>query len=185
MEMIKASETHRRNWPNRLWGKASSFTEVLFSKATESLPPPGLCSAAKPDLWPPCGDSCSCSFSCREDQQNVKSKMPSCNTWSVAEVDRFLKYMLLNQMWQAAESQRRGQTRKRRTGALTNQETRSSISKNYSMFTLERKMYSRCLYIADWCGCGGGGRAWGTWCLHHPQCNSTTDSLVRYLGVLY
>ena len=102
------------NWTKSPMRESILLTEVPFSKQVNLSPLQG-CFAVQSDLWPPCGDSCSCSFSCRKDQQNVKSKMPSYNTWSVAEVDRFLTYMLLNRMWQAAESTERTEEEDRNT----------------------------------------------------------------------
>ena len=82
-------------------------------------------------------------FSCGEDQPNVRFKMLWHNAWSVDEADGFLKYTVLNQMWQAGESQRRGHTEEEED---RNTDTGDTVSPRlWMMFNHKTTIYNRCL----------------------------------------
>lgn len=118
-EGIRKRQKDRRTWsgPQRRASILSLLKCPLARDCTESARAPGSCSAAERDLRPPRGDSCACSFSCCEDQLNVKTKMPSHFTAERSWGSYALKkYMIQNQMWQRRGSQKRGQARRKRTG---------------------------------------------------------------------
>ncbi|AWP10560.1 Hypothetical protein SMAX5B_020481 [Scophthalmus maximus] len=99
MEMRQASETDRRIiGSSPLWRASVLLTEVAFSKSLHCAP--GSCSAAEPDPFDlPVEDSRGCSFSCREDQRNVKAETPSRFHMAASPRSvRFQKYVLRNGM---------------------------------------------------------------------------------------